>query len=138
MAPEVRRIRPTGSAAASWLDDLGRGKPGALRHLRRSLHLYFKALVEPYLQVVDQGLRTECAAGIQRYLRTGPEGLLGRLGPDVHWQWPILTVGYPVDRDLHLDGRGLLLIPGYFYLYHPVALADPRLRPVLVFPLRDR
>ncbi|MDS0139415.1 MULTISPECIES: winged helix-turn-helix domain-containing protein [unclassified Amycolatopsis] len=136
LGAEIRRLRPTGSPAARWLGDLGRGKPAALRHLRCAVRLYFEALVEPYLQVIDHGLRTECAGWIQRYLRAGPEGLLGRLGPGANWQRPVLTVDYPVDRDLHLDGRGLLLIPGYFCLYHPVALADPLLRPVLVVPLR--
>jgi hypothetical protein len=43
---------------------------------------------------------------------------------------------HPHDRDLYLDGRGLVLIPYYFSLHHPVALADPRLRPVLTFPIR--
>jgi DNA-binding transcriptional ArsR family regulator len=133
---EISRLRPTGSQAAMWLDELGRGKPTALRHLRHALHVYCKSLIEPHLQMIEDGLRTECAGGIQRYLRTGPEGLLRWLGPTTSWQPPVLTVDYPHDRDLHLDGRGLMLIPGYFCLYHPVALADPLLSPVLVFPIR--
>ena len=48
----------------------------------------------------------------------------------------MLSFTYPCDRDLYLEGRGLVLIPCYFGLYHPVALADPRLRPVLAFPIR--
>jgi DNA-binding transcriptional ArsR family regulator len=48
----------------------------------------------------------------------------------------VLSVAYPLDRDLYLEGRGLVLIPCYFALHHPVALADPRLRPVLAFPIR--
>jgi DNA-binding transcriptional ArsR family regulator len=133
---EISRLQPTGSRAARWLDELGRGKSAALRHLRQALHVYFRSLIEPNLQMIDDGLRTECAGGIQRYLRTGPEGLLRWLGQTTSWQPPILSVDYPHDRDLYLDGRGLVLIPGYFCLYHPVALADPLLRPVLVFPIR--
>jgi len=41
-----------------------------------------------------------------------------------------------IETDLYLDGRGLVLIPCYFSLHHPVALADARLRPVLTFPIR--
>ncbi|HEX6343586.1 ArsR/SmtB family transcription factor [Umezawaea sp.] len=133
---EVGSLHPTGGPTSGWLADLARGKSAALRHLGRSLHVYFGALVEPHLRVVDDGLRTECAAGIQRYLRAGPEGLLGWLGPPANWRPPVLAVDYPVDRDLHLDGRGLLLIPSYFCVHHPVALADPLLPPVLVFPIR--
>ncbi|MET0135677.1 MAG: winged helix-turn-helix domain-containing protein [Kibdelosporangium sp.] len=133
---EIGRLQPTGSPAARWLDDLARGRITALRHLRQALQVYYNSLFNPYRHVVDSGLRTECAGGIERYLRTGPEGLLRWLGPGTAWQPPVLSVDYPLDRDLHLDGRGLVLIPCYFCLYHPVALADPQLSPVLVFPIR--
>jgi DNA-binding transcriptional ArsR family regulator len=133
---EIGRLQPTGSAKARWLGELARGKSAALRHLRQALHVYFRTLVEPHLQIIEGGLRTDCAGGIQRYLQTGPEGLLRWLGPTMSWQPPVLIVDYPLDRDLHLDGRGLVLIPSYFCLHHPVALADPLLRPVLVFPIR--
>jgi DNA-binding transcriptional ArsR family regulator len=136
LGEEISRLRPTGRAQARWLHELARGKSAALRYLRHALRVYYRALIEPHLQMIDDGLRTDCAGGIQRYLRTGPEGLLRWLGPATNWQPPVLSVDYPLDRDLHLDGRGLVLIPGYFCLYHPVALADPLLRPVLVFPIR--
>ncbi|QFU89677.1 helix-turn-helix transcriptional regulator [Amycolatopsis sp. YIM 10] len=133
---EIGRLQPTGSAETRWLAELADGKSAALRQLRQALRRYFKALIEPHLQVVEDGLRADRADGIQCYLRTGPEGLLRWLGPTMSWQPPVLTADYPVDRDLHLDGRGLVLIPSYFCLYHPVALADPLQRPVLVFPIR--
>jgi DNA-binding transcriptional ArsR family regulator len=132
---EIGRLRPAGAPAARWLDELARGRTAAVRHLRRALHVYFETLLEPELPVLDEGVRIACAGGIQRYLRDGPEGLLRWLGPATSWRPPVLTVDYPVDRDLRLEGRGLLLIPTYFGVYHPVALADPRLRPVLVFPI---
>ncbi|MFF4052374.1 winged helix-turn-helix domain-containing protein [Streptomyces chartreusis] len=47
----------------------------------------------------------------------------------------MLHVDYPVDRDLSLGGRGLRLIPSYFCRRTPIALADPELRPVLVYPI---
>jgi len=133
---EIGQLQPTCGPAARWLDELARGKSTAVRQLGQALYGYFKSLIEPQLQVIDCGLRTECAGGVQRYLRTGPEGLLQWLGPGTSWESPVLTVDYPLDRDLRLDGRGLLLIPSYFSLYHPVAMADPRLRQVLVFPIR--
>ncbi len=133
---EISRIQPAGGPAARWMDELARGKPAALRQLRQAFQVYYRSLIEPHLQTVDNGLRIECADGIQRYLRTGPEGLLESLGPATSWQPPVLTVDYPLDRDLYLEGRGLVLIPCYFCLYHPVALADPQLRPVLAFPIR--
>ncbi|WP_103342186.1 ArsR/SmtB family transcription factor [Amycolatopsis sp. CA-126428] len=133
---EIGRLRPSGAPAARWLGELARGKTAAAQHLCRALHLYCGALLEPDLPMIGDGLRIACAGGIQRYLREGPEGLLRWLGPAARWRPPVLVVvDYPVDRDLRLDGRGLLLIPSYFGVHHPVALADPRLRPVLVFPI---
>lgn len=136
LSEEVGKLQPTGSPAAKWLDELARGKSAALRHLRQAMYLYFGAVIDPQLQIIEDGLRAEVASGIQRYLRTGPEGLLRWLGPTTSWEPPVLQVDYPFDRDLRLDGRGLVLIPCYFCLFHPVALADPLLRPVLMFPIR--
>ncbi|KFU80320.1 Helix-turn-helix domain-containing protein [Amycolatopsis lurida] len=42
---------------------------------------------------------------------------------------------YPLDRDLHLRGRGIRLVPSYFCWDTPVALADEDLPPVLGFPV---
>jgi DNA-binding transcriptional ArsR family regulator len=132
---EIGRIRPT-TGAPGWLDDLSRGKAAALRHLRQALRVYYDSVIEPHLPNIEDGLRTETARGIQQYLHDGPEGLLRSLGPSTRWDPPVLTVDYPRNRDLYLDGRGLVLIPSYFCLHHPVTLADPELRPVLACPLR--
>jgi DNA-binding transcriptional ArsR family regulator len=133
---EIGRIRPAVAPAARWLDELGRGKLAATRHLRQALRVYARAVIEPHLEAIGDGLRVECAGGIQRYLRDGPEGLLRWLGAATCWRPPVLAVDYPLDRDLYLHGRGLVLIPSYFGVHHPVALADPRLDPVLVFPIK--
>lgn len=135
LCAEVRRLRPADGAAATWLEQLARGKVAALLHLRRALLVYFRSLIEPHLEEVERALRIECAGGIQRYVHAGPEGLLRWLGPATCWRPPVLAVDYPIDRDLFLEGRGLVLIPSYFGVHHPVALADPRLRPVLVVPI---
>lgn len=135
MREEIRLLRAATATASSWLDELARGKTAAVRHLRRAWHVYFRALLEPDLPLLADGVRIACAAGVQQYLKDGPEGLLRRLGPATSWRPPVLAVDYPVERDLHLEGRGLLLIPSYFGVFHPVAPADPRLRPVLVFPI---
>jgi DNA-binding transcriptional ArsR family regulator len=134
---EVGRLQPASGPAATWLEELGCGKTAALRHLREALRVYFDAVVEPHLPTIEGGLRSECAGGVQRYLRAGPEGLLRWLGPQTTWEPPVLTVDYPLDRDLYLGGRGLVLIPSYFCLFHPVALAEPSLSQVLVLPMRD-
>ncbi|MFD1271279.1 hypothetical protein ACFQ51_02890 [Streptomyces kaempferi] len=44
----------------------------------------------------------------------GTQALLEGLRPMARWNAPVLEVNYPVERDLYLDGRGLLLVPSYF------------------------
>ncbi|MFL6125566.1 ArsR/SmtB family transcription factor [Actinophytocola sp.] len=133
---EIGRIRPPAGAAATWLDDLARGRLVALRRLGEALRVFFRSAIEPHLPTIEDGVRTDAAVGIQQYLHCGAEGLLHGLGRTTRWEPPVLSVAYPHDRDLYLEGRGLVLIPCYFALHHPVALADPRLRPVLAFPIR--
>ncbi|WP_222598362.1 ArsR/SmtB family transcription factor [Lentzea tibetensis] len=48
----------------------------------------------------------------------------------------MLETAYLVDREIHLDGRGLLLIPSYFCWGAPVTLVDvARSTPLLVYPV---
>lgn len=54
----------------------------------------------------------------------------------MRWRPPVLEADYPVDKEVHLRGRGLLLIPSYFCRRTPVALADASLPPTLVYPAR--
>jgi DNA-binding transcriptional ArsR family regulator len=54
----------------------------------------------------------------------------------MRWQSGVLEVlGYPYTRELYLQGRGLLLVPSFFCNPIPVALLDPELPPVLVYPV---
>ncbi|MFG2312440.1 ArsR/SmtB family transcription factor [Streptomyces sp. NPDC048566] len=65
----------------------------------------------------------------------GTRALLEGLRPLARWRAPVLEVDYPTERDLHLEGRGLLLVPSFFCWRRPTALADPGLDPVLVYPV---
>ncbi|MFC3999738.1 ArsR/SmtB family transcription factor [Nocardiopsis sediminis] len=47
----------------------------------------------------------------------------------------ILEIAYPYDREIRLSGRELRLIPSYFCRRHPIALRDPRLPPIVVYPI---
>ncbi|MDX3656210.1 winged helix-turn-helix domain-containing protein [Streptomyces sp. ID05-26A] len=116
-------------AACCWPDDL----PAALL---QALRVYRRCVIEPHLPIIEDGLCTDAAARIHQYLHSGPEGLLRSLGDTTRWHPPVLSVDHAHDRDLHLGGRGLTLIPCYFAVRQPVAPAEPRSCPVLVFPIR--
>ncbi|MDI3403644.1 ArsR/SmtB family transcription factor [Streptomyces cavernicola] len=63
----------------------------------------------------------------------GVVGVLATLVPFV-WRDPVLSAPYPVDAELHLRGRGVRLVPSYFCYNVPIAIADPNLPPVVVYP----
>jgi DNA-binding transcriptional ArsR family regulator len=102
-----------------------------------SLRKYHNAAIAPYSDRMQARVDAECARRGRDLLHGGAEGLLGGLGPAMRWRAPVLEVEYVggVDRDLHLGGRGLVLIPSYFCWQKPVSFADPDLPPVLLYPL---
>jgi DNA-binding transcriptional ArsR family regulator len=48
----------------------------------------------------------------------------------------VLETPYVDERDLHLNGRGLLLVPSFFCWGKPVTFIDPNMPPTLVYPIQ--
>lgn len=120
------------SPTLPWTRPLADGCRGALVELTEALARYHAAVIEPYSALIEEAVETD------RLHRTGSgsvEGLLHGMWPLMNWRPPVLEVQYPHDRDLHLDGRGLRLVPSYFCRRTPVAFADPGLPPTVVYPV---
>lgn len=101
-----------------------------------ALRAYHRAVIAPHEEHIQERLHAERARHAHTLFHAGTEGMLSGLGPTIHWRPPVLEVDpYPDHRDVHLDGRGLLLIPSHFCWHTPIALADPGLPPVLLYPL---
>ncbi|MCX2185526.1 helix-turn-helix domain-containing protein [Streptomyces sp. SKN60] len=129
LAPGVEGRRPV------RFEGIAAGRPAALRHLGGALRRYHAATLAPYAPAVAALAQGDAARHARRVLQRGSEALLCGLGPQLRWRPPVLEVDYPVFRRLDLAGRGLLLVPSFFCHNHPIALADPELTPVLVFPV---
>ncbi|MFI6090624.1 helix-turn-helix domain-containing protein [Streptomyces sp. NPDC051218] len=118
----------------SWTRRLADGEVAALHWVGRALHRYHTYVLGPRWS--DIAARVEAdrqyRTGVQ--CRAGTEAMLHTFGPMLSWQSSVLSAEYPVDRDVHLGGRGLLLVPSYFCRRTPVALLDEKLLPVLVYP----
>ncbi|WP_234048366.1 ArsR/SmtB family transcription factor [Streptomyces liliifuscus] len=119
----------------SWAASLGRPGCGALSSLAQALGVYFGALLAPSWSHVRTVVGNDVGIRTQALLDGGTQALLNGLRPLARWNSPVLEVDYPVERDLHLGGRGLTLVPSYFCWRRPTALADPGLPPVLVYPV---
>ncbi|MFJ5307057.1 ArsR/SmtB family transcription factor [Streptomyces sp. NPDC088350] len=119
----------------SWVATLDRPGAKALEPLTRALELSCETLLEPYWPRIQSAVGDDVELRTRALLDGGTSALLNALRPHARWCAPVLEVDYPVDRELRLAGRGLLLIPSYFCWRRPTALADPELGPVLVYPV---
>ncbi|MFJ9644894.1 helix-turn-helix domain-containing protein [Streptomyces sp. NPDC004244] len=110
---------------------------GGTEHLPRllaELRGYHRAAVAPYWNHIQAQIEAERAARGRALLDGGADELLASLPPMLRWRAPVLECDYPVDRDVWLRGRGLLLQPSFFCRRTAVTLHDPELPPVLVYP----
>ncbi|SEC47373.1 DNA-binding transcriptional regulator, ArsR family [Streptomyces sp. 3213] len=119
----------------SWVSTLDRPGTKALGALTRALEVSCGTLLEPYWPRVQAAVGDDVELRARALLDGGTSALLNSLRPHARWHPPVLEVDYPVNRELHLEGRGLLLVPSYFCWRRPTALADPTLGPVLVYPV---
>ncbi|WP_030486794.1 ArsR/SmtB family transcription factor [Micromonospora chokoriensis] len=115
---------------------LARGEAAALAHLAESMEQYRSLAISPYWGRIQAAVAADRTRRARALLDGGVEGLLNSLRPAMRWESGVLEVrSYPHSRELHLDGRGLLLVPSFFCAATPVALLDPALPPVLVYPV---
>ncbi|WP_055533462.1 ArsR/SmtB family transcription factor [Streptomyces graminilatus] len=137
--PRRRLTRELGLLAEArplpgWTTALGGPRDAGLAPLTDAIAEYSDALLAPHWAQVRTVVGNEIGRGTRALLDGGAQALLEGLRPLAHWNSPVLEVDYPVERDLRLGGRGLLLVPSYFCWRRPTALADPELPPVLVYP----
>jgi DNA-binding transcriptional ArsR family regulator len=118
-----------------WTEDLAEGDIETFRTLDRAVRAYHDAVIAPAWPTVRTCVGADRARRTHALAEGGCERLLNGFRPLMRWNPPLLEADYPVDRDLVLAGRGLLLVPAYFCWRTPVTLADDELRPVLVLPI---
>ncbi|WKV74032.1 winged helix-turn-helix domain-containing protein [Streptomyces sp. PCS3-D2] len=123
-----------GAPVTPRLRDFMEGGTQKLPRLMGELRAYHRAAVEPYWTHIQAQIEAERAARGRALLDGGADELLASLPPMLRWQAPVLECDYPVDRDVRLRGRGLLLQPSFFCRRTAVTLHDPELPPVLVYP----
>ncbi|GAA1745940.1 ArsR/SmtB family transcription factor [Luedemannella helvata] len=114
---------------------LARGDTAVMTALTDTMRAYHDAVLAPMWTRVTSAFEAERTRLGRAALDGGVAGLLGSLSPLMSWHDGALHVTYPVDQELHLDGRGLVLVPSYFCWRYPVTLRDPDRRPVLVYPI---
>lgn len=123
--------------APRWIHALHRGERewGDLVH--RALHAYYELAVAPYWSQLLGAAHTDRTRRALLAADAGTGELLATLHPDITWAAPRLHVPCRIEKDLWLDGRGLLLVPTFFWP-EPLVLednADPNRPLVLHYPI---
>lgn len=121
-----------------WVRDLAAGKLRRLDELREVLQTVHDALLGPHWTEIQSDVHNDRTVRARAACDDGVHGLLRSLRPMLRWEPPVLLARYPVERHIHLDGRGLRLVPSYFCWDTPITLADPELAPVVVYPVAHR
>ncbi|WP_017556456.1 ArsR/SmtB family transcription factor [Nocardiopsis baichengensis] len=132
-------VAAMGDGLGSWARALADGDRRARRELAESLREYRRVALEPFWDDLHADVDADRVRRSRDLLEGGVHGLLAGFEPLMRWEQPVLHVVYPGDHDIELPlrGRGLRLIPSYFCWKYPVALADPELPPVLVYPMHN-
>ncbi|MEV0623501.1 helix-turn-helix domain-containing protein [Nonomuraea sp. NPDC050404] len=132
---EIQILAATYRQPPSWLATLAGGQASVLAQLGNAIRRYHAVAIAQYDEELSAAVEADLAQRRQMLATNGVEALLRGLHPSTRWEPPILRVDYPVEADIHLDGRGLLLIPTFFGIHKPIALADRALLPVLAYPI---
>jgi DNA-binding transcriptional ArsR family regulator len=119
----------------SWTRRLADGDRQALDHVAGALRSWHGLATAPYQDRIDRLLDRDRAVRLRDARLGGPERLLSGLPAPLRWERPVLVARYPYDRDIHLNGRGLVLLPSFFCWRLPITLIDPELPPVLAYPV---
>ncbi|MEV5981797.1 winged helix-turn-helix domain-containing protein [Streptomyces sp. NPDC052114] len=135
---EYLDVRP---AHRAWAGSLADGDREARLELAGALRACHRAAIAPYWQQ----MRSHLASARAGYVRTMAEGGVERLletlcDPLVRWRPPVLEVRHPRDADIHLRGRGLVIVPTVFSSQRAEVLqnlVDPEQPPVLALPTVD-
>lgn len=124
---------------STWASDLRDGLVKAVDGLGATMTAYHSHAIAPYWTRIRSAVDADLGLRARQLASSGVEGVLSSLHPTITWDAPVLTIGNPtLDRDLHLAGRGLRLVPSYFCSGKPMTFADPELEPVLLFPIERR
>lgn len=121
----------------AWIRNLAAGDTDAMTTITDALAAWNQLAITPHERRIQATLDTHTSRQASLLAGQGVDALLRQLHPALTWQPPVLNVPSPVDADIDLAGRGLILAPMLFCGPTPrLRLPDDAgNRPVLAYPL---
>ncbi|MFD7261593.1 ArsR/SmtB family transcription factor [Streptomyces sp. NPDC059874] len=131
---EIERVYAThASPAPLWIRDLHRGDAAAWHVLRRAQHAAFETVVRPVWTLVQDLHHAEFTRHALAVAEHGIGAALAGLVPGTRLHEDVWEVEGP-ERDIVLDGRGVLLLPTFHWTGHPLVSDLPDHPVVVTFP----
>lgn len=118
-----------------WAQAIADGKKESITQLGDHIESYYTQALAPDWEVISREVSADRARRDEQVARRGVDYLLSHLHPQVRWKSPVLEILGVTDNDLHLEGRGIRLLPSYFCWETPTKLRDDELQPTLVLPV---
>lgn len=126
----------TNARLPRWADPLAEGSPRALATVTQAVRDWHKAAIVPMSQHLRSRTEEARLSAARTLLAEGLDAMLSRLHPTVSWKAPVLELACPDhDIDIHLEGRGLRLVPSLFCGREAAINLDPGLPPVVFYPV---
>ncbi|GIH03852.1 transcriptional regulator [Rhizocola hellebori] len=130
---DLGRMRlPTRTVSDARL--LHSGDPVTLGVLTKTMQAYYDMAIVPYLPVLNTATDRDRRIRGEAILGGGVRTLLESLQPLMAYSDGELRIPNHPHQVIHLEGRGLTLVPSYFCVRHPITLFDAELPPVLIYP----
>lgn len=108
---ELGRLSDTVRLPA-WTRRLAAGETAVMHRLVQGLKSFHRTKIAPQMPMITTAIEPAVAKHNDTVANGGLESLIPQLHPTLHWDAPVLSVDLPhIDRDLHLNGRGLRLVP---------------------------
>jgi len=127
--------RFTGRPLPAWAGAVADGSPRALETVEQAVREWHGAVIAPVRRHLHTGAEAARTSAARTLLTEGLDAMLSRLHPTLTWTPPVLEVFSPdYDEDLHLEGRGLRLVPSLFCGRRPALLLTSE-QPVVLFPV---
>lgn len=117
---------------------LAEGEPSSLSDLTTAMRAYYDLAIAPHRRTVDAAIEHDRTLRVREMARSGVEGLLSSFRPHAQYSDGELRVPLHRDQEIHLGGRGLLLVPSYFCVNQPMTMFNEELTPVLIYPVDRR
>lgn len=132
---DISTLARLGRPTPAWMRRLAEGDQPTLARLAAAIRSHHDAVVAPIWPEARAAVEADRSRRARILLEQGCEGLLHSYRPMMRWAPPVLEIDVRYEQTLHLDGRGLLLVPAYLSWASPDVLRDTSLPPVLVYPV---